>query len=284
MPGSSWYHVRSAGESAAQVHRAYQNVVRKGPTAVPTRIKKQGLVIALTPVQRIVHVPRENQARLIAVDRCREVWIAAITAGCPSSDEGLGRGRVHDPDVRGSPLRAPGAADVQNRRSVQFDALAIGPDVRIADLAQPIGWLPASGLIVPLQIVIAADHAQGMRIVPEPIGYPGDLLAVRRCACKVQHIAGHHPEVVGWGAMEHPVKPTLVEVKIGNVKNGHDRCLGCSLPPFALGEIGPASFELTARNDARWRKFGHAVRRRVATIVLTPGLALKVLPRVARDL
>jgi hypothetical protein len=83
-----------ADELAAQAISAHEYVVREIRVRVAPRIEKKSRIVSLAPVQRVVHVPRENQARRITADRRGQIRISGIAAARPGGYERFGWTRV----------------------------------------------------------------------------------------------------------------------------------------------------------------------------------------------
>lgn len=253
--------------------------MRNRTLGTPSRIEEQRRVATLAPVQRMVHMAREHEAWRVVADGGDQIRISGICPVGPRGDERLARRSMHDPGVGVAALRPRGRADVEQRQPVHRDALPVGPDVRIRDVAQPIRRRPTLGIGIPFEIVIPAAHGNRARKIVEPVGDPRDLPSLRSSNRKVEHVARHHDEIMRGRAMEQPVEPALVEMKIGDVKYGHGSCPGCARWPRAIRGRPQGGFRnVTARvRGGGWSsRARYRTRRGKAVGSSLPGAALKV--------
>src|SRR5688500_17168026 len=118
-------------------------MIRKISLGVVTGVEEESRLVVFTPVNRIVHVARKHESRRETLHRRHQVGVAAIAAVRTGRHQCSTRWSVDNPDFGFAALWLRGATDVENRKPVQFDALAVGPDLRIHEITEPIRRGPA---------------------------------------------------------------------------------------------------------------------------------------------
>lgn len=184
-------------------------------------IEIKSRVSPLMPVNGIVNMTGENDARRMTADGCDEVGVARIATADARRHRGTCRRGVDHPDVGWSALGSRGAADREQREAVEHDSLAVTPDERVVKGSEPIGRRPAFGAGVPFEVMIAAANAHGAPVGIDPLGDPLNLFRMRSDIVQVEQIARDHEQVVRGRLGGQPVVPMFGEMKIGDVKNFH---------------------------------------------------------------
>jgi hypothetical protein len=110
-----------------------------------------------------------EQAITLLNGKGKVAMITGVGAAGAPCHEGFARRSMDDPHVGLTTFRPGGCTNVQKRDSVQGDALAVGPNERIRNIAQPIRRSPPLSFRIPFQVMIPAAHADRARKIVEPV-------------------------------------------------------------------------------------------------------------------
>lgn len=268
---------------AAHILRLQEDMIGKRCARSVARIEVEGELSPFMPMNGLVNMTGENDARRVTANGRDEVRVACIAAVSPDRHGGVCRRGVDDPNVRFTTLGVCGATDIEQRKAIEADSPAIAPNERVVEGAKPISWRPAVRPIVPFEIVIPTANAPVAWVGIDPPRDPLNLFRTRSDMMKVEQVARDHEKVVSGSIVGQPVVPLFGEVQIGDVKNFHGvspRCVRATRRMNAPmggrereGRIPAGRAELVSTARAR------RARRGKVTCRVCPVAALPVCPR-----